>query len=108
MRCLSSQEHLHILSTLYSEFVSSQEHPATVPTDFLELAFSAMCHLRDCGRSNIIYLMAKGLGTMRPDKSDSQFPAKRMPFGLIEHAANFFSAHSVITVQCSLISKQSP
>ena len=36
------------------------------------LAFSAACHLHDSGRSDVIYLIAKGLGTMRLDKSDSQ------------------------------------
>lgn len=95
LRGLNSQEQLHIISVLYSEFINSQEHPSSAPADFLELAFSAVCHLHDCGRSDIIYLMAKGLGTMRLDKSDSLFPAKRMPTGLIEYAAKIFTAHSV-------------
>lgn len=65
---LNSQEHLHVVSILYSEFADSQlEHPSSVPSDFLELAFNAVCHLNACGRSNILYLMAKGLGTMRLD-----------------------------------------
>lgn len=92
MTQLNSHEQLHVISILYS---SSQQHPSSVPADFLELAFNALCHLHDCGRSDILYLMAKGLGTMRRDESDSLLPAKRMPIGLNEYAANFFTAHSI-------------
>ena len=38
----------------------------------------------------MIYNLAKGLGMMRNDQSDSCFPAKRMPMGLIEYTCNFF------------------
>ena len=72
LKWLSSQEQLRVVSVLYSEFVNSQDHPAAVPADFLQLAFSAACHLHDSGRSDVIYLIAKVLGTMRLDKSDSQ------------------------------------
>ena len=101
MKWLSSQEQLRVVSVLYSEFVNSQDHPAAVPADFLQLAFSAACHLHDSGRSDVIYLIAKGLGTMRLDKSDSLFPARRMPTGLIEYAANFFSVNSIQQVHSS-------
>ena len=35
-----------------------------------------------------MYNLAKGLGTQRADQSDSRFPTKRMPMGLIECFAN--------------------
>jgi len=38
-------------------------------------------------RSNVLYNLAKGVGTLRGDSSDSRFP---MPMGLVEYAANFF------------------
>jgi len=66
-----------------------------VPDDFIELTVSGMNHLKECGRSNVIYSLAKGLGRMRPDQSDSLLPARRMPMGLIEHCINFFSVDSI-------------
>ena len=66
-----------------------------------------MIHLKHCHRSNVIYLLAKALGTMRPDQSDSLLPAKRMPMGLIEYSAKFFTASSTrqvyILSQCIMI-----
>ena len=32
---------------------------------------------------------------MRPDGTDSRFPVKRMPMGLLEHMVNFFNASSI-------------
>ena len=52
-------------------------------------------HLQQSGRTNVIYSMAKVLGTMRSDGSDSLLPARRMPMGLIEHTVNVFSASSI-------------
>ena len=52
---------------------------------FLELAAAAMQHLKSCGRANVLYNLAKAIGTMRDDLSDSLLPANRMPMGLIEH-----------------------
>ena len=48
----------------------------------------AVEHLKSCGRSNVLYNMAKAIGTMREDQGDSLLPAKRMPMGLIEHCVN--------------------
>ena len=58
----------------------------------------AMLHLKQCDRSNILYSLAKGLGTLKPDGSDSKFPAKRMPAGLLKHMVNFFAADSLSLV----------
>ena len=71
----------------------------SVPDDFLVLAANAMVHLRHSGRSNVLYQLAKGLGTMRADESDSRFPAKWMPMGLVEYAADFFAADSLQSVR---------
>ena len=49
-----------------------------------------MERLKLCSRSNVIYNLTKGLGMMRNDQSDSWFPAKRIPMGLIEYTCNFF------------------
>ena len=51
-----------------------------------------MQRLSGGGQSNVLYNLAKGIGTMRSDLSDSHFPIKRMPLGLVEYIANFFAA----------------
>ena len=72
------------------------EYP--VETDFLQLVFSAMQHLKKNGRSNLVYQLCKCVGTMRSDGSDSLLPVKRMPTGLIEYVLNFYSAQTVTKV----------
>lgn len=42
--------------------------------------------------TNVLYELAKGLGTMHPDGSDSYFPTSRMPMGLLQYMVNFFNA----------------
>lgn len=68
------------------------------PTDFLVLSITAAEHLKKGGRGNVLYLLAKALGTKRPDGTDTLLPIKRLPMGMIEHCANFFNATSVTQV----------
>ena len=51
-----------------------------LPQDFIPLSVMAIEHRR-CGRSNVLYGLAKAVGHMRSDGSDSRLPAKRMPMG---------------------------
>ena len=92
---LHPHQQLEILSMLFSRILSLEYATPTVPPDFLQLVASGMQHLHGAGRSNTIYLLAKALGTIRSDGSDSLMPVKRMPMGLIEYAINFFTASSV-------------
>ena len=62
-----------------------------VPNNFLKLSASAMINLRENNRENTVYNLVLGIGTMREDGSDSCFPVKRMPMGLVEYAVSFFS-----------------
>ena len=39
--------------------------------------------------------MAKTIGTIREDGSDSRFPVKRMSMGLVEYIASFFAADNL-------------
>ena len=107
LRMLSSDQQCKVLSKLFGVFVTRYTDIGCLPSDFLELSVHAMIHLKHCHRSNVIYLMAKALGTMRPDQSDSLLPAKRMPMGLIEYSAKFFTASSTrqvyIMSQCIMI-----
>ena len=61
--------------------------------DFLQFSMLAMKHLQLCGRLNVLYHLAKALGTMRNDQNESLLPAKRISMGLIERCVNFFVLH---------------
>ena len=91
---LPSSMTLEVMSTLFS-CRCERELGLLVPVDFLTLAASAMLRLSRCGRSNVLYSLAKGIGTMRDDESDSYFPVQRMPMGLVEYVANFFVSENV-------------
>ena len=56
--------------------------------------------MQQSGRS-MLYGLARALGKMRGDGSDSRLPARRMPMGLLEHIVNFFSADSYSQVRDS-------
>ena len=68
-------------------------------SNFIEFAVEGMTHLKECSHSNVIYLLAKSLGTARPDGSDSILPAKRIAMGLIEYCVNFYNAATVQQVK---------
>ena len=68
----------------------------SVPSDYLSLSIKAMRNLKAAGRLNVVYGLAKALGTKRDDQSDTLLPCKRMPMGLIEFCVQFFtSSHEV-------------
>lgn len=74
-----------------------------VPEDFLKFAVSAMQQLALNGHSNVLYSLVKGIGTIRKDHSDSCFPIKKMPMGLIEYACNFFVSENMNKVHSHIL-----
>ena len=72
-----------------------------MPEDFLHHVIYGLKNLHTNKRSNILYSLAKGVSTMRGDGSDTLFPLKRMPAGLVEYCVNFFVANSVAKVHVS-------
>ena len=78
---------MEILSTLFSELVKASNAP-DIPLDFLTLAVAGMKNLQVAGRSNVIYLLAKAVGTRRADNADTLLPVRRMPMGLIEYTTS--------------------
>ena len=50
----------------------------SVPEDFLELSVKGMKNLKDAGRSNILYAIAKDFGTQRCSDDDTLFPTKHV------------------------------
>ena len=51
-----------------------------------------MKQLSSCGRSNIVYGLAKGLGMKRADGSNYLFPSNKVITGLFEYCVQFFNA----------------
>ena len=62
---------LNVLSKLFSAYAST-EMSLFVPDDFIIPAAKAMLQLKSSNRSNEIYNLAKAIGTIREDKSDSR------------------------------------
>ena len=91
---LEPSEQLNVLVELFSLFMRQTSSAKVPPADFVELAVKGMERSYGAGRSNVIYLLAKALGTVRPDGSDSLLPVSRMPMGLLEYIVNFFTASS--------------
>ncbi len=87
---MKPEDQIQFISELFAVYCSSQN--VTAPKDFLQLAVKGMMQLQNAGRSNILYGLSKGLGTLRSDGSDSLFPCKTVVTGLFEHCVNFFSA----------------
>ena len=88
---------IQLITSLCQKY-AEKEYDITIPEDFLTLFLKASQHLKSCHRSNIVYGLAKALGTMRSDKSDSRLPAKRMPTRLLKYTIKFFNADNVLDV----------
>ena len=101
--CLSRDDQLKELSSLFSAYFLVT-FSVTVLNDFLSLSSKAMAQLKHNYRSNVLYNMAKCMGTLRRDGGDSRFPMRRMPMGLVEHIANFFVTEDMQKV--SIINKR--
>ena len=91
---LDADHQLKVLSELFSSYLRHHSH-VPPPHDLLRFIVLGMECLKNAGRSNVIYLLAKALGTNRPDGSGSLLPVSRMPMGLVEHIVTFFTASSV-------------
>ena len=98
LEALHSHEQLEILSLLFSRVLQKCSTP-TIPPDFLVLVSDGMQRLHASKRSNVIYLLAKALGTLRSDGSESLMPVNKMPMGLLEYTVNFFTASSIQKVR---------
>ena len=86
---LSGEEQVDLISELLT-LCASQQYGLSVPVDFIKLSLRGMQRLNDAGRFNVIYGLAKGLGTDRPDGSGPCFPTSRMPMGLLQYIVQFF------------------
>ena len=79
---------------IFSKYCKDAVH-IDVPEDFLGFAALAMVRLKKGQQSNVIYNLARGVGTECPDQTDSHFSVSRMPMGLVEYVTNFFVAKDI-------------
>ena len=91
---LESSQQLEFLSKAFTTFLEQNSSINTIPpTDFLQLVVQGMEQLCIAGRTNVIYSLAKGLGTIREGSTESLLPTGRMPMGMIEDIINFLLHH---------------
>ena len=89
-----ASDDIQTMSVAFSEYCRHVLN-LDVKNDFLEVSSSAMVRLKVGGRSNVVYNLAKGIGTSRKDEAESRFPVNRMPMGLVEYRTNFFIAENI-------------
>lgn len=102
LKKLPTKDQLRFVSDFLSK-IAHTHYDIHIQSDFLQLSLNAIRHLKKCSRSNVVYGVAKAIGSMRPDGSDSRLPAKKMPMGLLEHIVNFFNADTYNKVRNSVI-----
>ena len=68
---IDDDDELLVLSKLFSELMMREK--ISIPDNYLLYSAKAMVQLSKHGRSNVLYNLAKGIGTFRQDGSDSCF-----------------------------------
>ena len=96
---LSADLKMEMLSKLFISYMLSN-FCLLVPDDFLSYTAKAMVKLKGSERTNVLYNLAKGIGTPRVDNSGSRFPTDRMPMGLVEYTASFYANDDLQKVFC--------
>ncbi len=86
---LSREEQIGVVTKLFQEY-ALLHYERVYPSDYLILSLEAMVQLDRGGRTNVMYNLAKAIGTKRPNSQESRLPVSRMPMGLIEYCSNFF------------------
>ena len=82
-----------LASTAFSSLASM--HDLSVPCDYVRCSIKAMKCLKESGRLNVLYSLAKGLATPHSDGTGSKFPTTRMPMGLLEYMVGFFELENI-------------
>ena len=72
MKCLDEHEQLKTISEVFHVYVLVN-HSVNIPEDFLVVASQAMAQLKCHNCSNVLYNIAKSMGTLQPE-SDNQYP----------------------------------
>lgn len=93
---------LDTISDLLTKFCS-ERFGIDIEQDFLYHAVTAIQNLKEAGRLNVIYHLSKGLSIQRSDGSDTLFPIKRMPMGLLEYISGFFTSSNSRSVSAIVL-----
>ena len=91
-----------LMQTLFWQYLSAlydDEIKKFVPSDFVDLCCKGIHVLNKNGKDNILYYLAKGLGTPRADESGPRLPIDRMPFGLLSYNIRYFALDAVNKVK---------
>lgn len=83
-----------ILDSMFKT-VCKESNMKQQPNTFVTLSIQSMTTLEKKGKPNLLFDLAKCLGTTRPNSDETLLPMNRMPFGLIQHQLQFFSATDV-------------
>ena len=75
LKNMDTKQQLSFISEVFSSIAESEQ--LSVPGDFLHMSLQGMKQLQCSGRSNMLYGLARGLGTKRKDNSDSLFLPRR-------------------------------
>lgn len=94
MKRLDEHEQLKTISEVFHAYVLVN-HSVNIPEDFLGVASQAMAQLKRHNRSNVLYNLAKSMGTLQPDSDNPYFPMTRMPMGLVEYISDFFVSDEI-------------
>lgn len=95
LNLIESDEQLKFLDELFAKL--------HLPPSFLSYCVKGMLRLQESSRSNFLYGLAKGLGTLRSSGADSVFPTKQIIAGMVEYSINFFNATTV--AQASILNR---
>ena len=90
---INLDQQLDSLSKAFSSLASM--HGLCVPCDYVQCSIKAMNCLKESGRSNVLYSLAKCLATPRSDGIGFKFPTTSMPMGLLEYMVGFFEAENI-------------
>ena len=91
-----------LMQTLFWQYLSAlygDEIKKFVPSDFVDLCCKGIHVLNKNGKDNILYYLAKGLGTPQADESGPRLPIDRMPFGLLSYNICYFALDAVNKVK---------
>ena len=91
-----------VMQTLFWHYLSSQHGDVLkkfVPSDFVDLCCKGIHVLYQNGKDNILYYLAKGLGTSCADLTGPHLPFNRMPFGLLSYNIHYFALDYVNKVK---------
>ena len=95
---MSSRMRQDLLQNLFYQYMFldfDHDFQPFIPSDFIDLCCKGINVLHQNGKENIVYYLAKGLGTPRRDGTGPRLPIDRMPFGLLSYNIRYFALDKI-------------